>query len=438
MMLSGGVFMLKTIEEIFHKVKNKVASMKEKFDNGIIYEVVPPRSAPNDDKRATEQKIFPQPEKRYCPYCLADVNSNENNCPNCKLPVPEKSYRREADFSRASLSLNFNVDSILYNIKNNIEPPSPVPIKTSQGNQLFIKPIMTDEKFVSYYPSYENRISVYCSLKNFTVIDFETANMYPDSVCQIGIVVVEDNKITEKKSYLIRPPYNDFRNSDIHGITLDMVKDLKTFAELWEEIKPFIEGKLIGAYNARFDIGCLLATLENFKIEMPDFAYFDILQNVKDNFKDDSWHSYKLQTVARKLKIKYKPHDALSDAIAAALVQIECNMTSAFSFMYAKENNHYEVMTELFTVKDLLSFIRKRLKEMCSTVLDDYEKMVAMLDLAERNGADKAKCLKIRGEIFEKCGLNDKALNNYEEAYNLNAKIGVKGKIQKLRKIMSM
>ena len=467
--------MAKTIEEIYREVKEKY-HRENKFDNGIVYEILPPRTMADsaETEKSREQKIAeknlafqerirgisnlpsvsnmnnkPTPilspsssspnllqeklvekEKRYCPYCYFDVDSDEKFCPKCNLPVPEKNYKSSVDFS--GLSLGLNVDNILHNIEGGAEPPEPVEIKTSRGNSLIIKPVMTDEDFVRYYPSYENRISAYCELKKFTVIDFETANMYPDSVCQIGIVVVEGDKITEKKSYLIRPPYNDFRNSDIHGINFDDVKNENTFAELWEEIKPFIENKLVGAYNAQFDIGCLLATLENFKIEMPDFAYFDILQNVKNSFQD--LRSYKLKSVARKLKIKYTPHDALSDALAAVYLQLKCNMTATFSFMYAKNNNHFEVMTGLFTDKDILSFARKELKEITSSNFASYAKVIDMLNLVEERGADKAKILKLRGEIFEKCGMNDDALNSYRNAYELNEKIGVKGKIQKLEK----
>ena len=168
-----------------------------KFDNGIVYEILPPRIVSNRFEG----------EKRKCLYCSADVNSGEKYCPNCDLPVPEKDYLREVNFSGSSLSLN--VASIMRNIESGAEPPAYVTIKTNEGNELLIKPIMTDEDFVRYYPPYENRINVFCLLKKFTVIDFETANMYPDSVCQIGIVVVEDDEVIEKKSFLIRPPYND-------------------------------------------------------------------------------------------------------------------------------------------------------------------------------------------------------------------------------------
>lgn len=422
-----------SIQEIFLAAKNKAESSSKKNDNDIIYEIVPsPLISKSSDEETSEQKNYNRDEKRYCPYCFSDVNSNEKVCSKCGLPVPEKNYRIPETGRGASFIMN--VDDIIYNIENEAEPAEPVEVETSQGNTLIIKPIMTDKAFVRYYPSYENRISLFCSLENFTVIDFETANMYPDSVCQIGIVVVEGNEIVEKKSYLIRPPYNDFRNANIHGITLDDVKFAKTFSELWEEIKPFIEKKLVGAYNAQFDIGCLLATLENFKIEMPDFAYFDILQNVKESFQGMNFSSYKLKSVARRLKIKYTPHEALSDAIAAARVQMECRMATTFSFMYAKDNKHFEVMPTLFPVKDILKFARKALKEMISSEFDDYAKIIEVLKLAELKGAELEKILKLRGETFEKCGMNDEALNSYEEAYKINEKIGVKGKILKLRK----
>lgn len=418
--------MFKTIKEMFREAWEKVKGIK-KNDNGIIYEIVPPCSGNND----SEHEKAEEKEERYCPYCCLIVNAEGKYCPNCGLELPEKNYKQELKSS--GMSFEIDVGNIIANIANDVEPPAPVEIKTHEGNSLIIKPIMTDQKFVRYYPTYENRINLYCNLRRFTVIDFETANMYPDSVCQMGIVVVEDKKIVSEKVYLIRPPYNDFRNATIHGIKLSDVREEKSFFELWGEIKPFIERRLVGAYNANFDIGCLLALLENFKIEMPDFAYFDILQNVREKFKGE-FSNYKLKTVAKSLKIKHEAHNAISDAQAAADIQIKCDMSSTFSMMYSSENKHFEVMTELFTSREIMSYVRKGLKEITSTNFEEYGKIIRMLTVAERNGEEKAKVLKVRGEIFERCGKNQDALSSYEQAYKLNDKIGVKGRIQKLKK----
>ena len=55
-------------------------------------------------------------------------------------------------------------------------------------------------------------------LRDFTAIDFETANRYPTSVCSIGIVVVQDGEITEEFSHLIKPEpyYFNKKFIDIH------------------------------------------------------------------------------------------------------------------------------------------------------------------------------------------------------------------------------
>ena len=198
--------------------------------------------------------------------------------------MSDKIYKNTIASSTGQLTISLG--AILENLESGATTPKPMLIHSALGNDLFIKPILTGEKFVRYYPDNHKIFKQSCSLDNFTVFDVETANMYPDSVCQIGFVQVENAEIVESKSFFIRPPYNDFRNSYLHGISLEDVKNSKTFAELWPDIKPFFKNQLIAAYNSNFDVGCLLATLENFKIPPPNFAYFDILQNARDILAD--------------------------------------------------------------------------------------------------------------------------------------------------------
>ena len=155
--------------------------------------------------------------------------------------------------------------------------------------------------------------------KNFVVIDFETANDYFDSVCQIGFVVVKDNSIVERQSFFICPPYKNFTNTDIHGITFDDVKFSPTFAELWLKIKNYFEGQTISAYNLFFDWSCLAATLDYYNIERPQFTAFDILANARNCL---NLPSHSLVNVAKALNFKHNAHEALSDSEVAAKVQI--------------------------------------------------------------------------------------------------------------------
>ena len=161
--------------------------------------------------------------------------------------------------------------------------------------------------------------------KNFVVIDFETANNFFDSVCQIGLAVVENNSVIYATDFMIRPPYEDFIHTNIHGITFNDVKNSPTFDALWQQIEKFIAGQTIAAYHLPFDLSCLVTTFARYKIPCPKFAAFDILANVREcryyPGKLEELDDYSLVTVAKKLRIKHVAHDALSDAVVAAKVQ---------------------------------------------------------------------------------------------------------------------
>lgn len=54
---------------------------------------------------------------------------------------------------------------------------------------------------------------------DFISIDFETANEYRDSACQLGITTVQNGAIKDVKSWIINPEqsFSTF-NTSIHGI----------------------------------------------------------------------------------------------------------------------------------------------------------------------------------------------------------------------------
>ena len=195
---------------------------------------------------------------------------------------------------------------------------------SAHGSAFEIKPVLTDKRFVSYNTNLRQRHPGFYKVADFTVIDFETANMYPDSVCQMGIAVVKNGKVSENKCFNIRPPYDEFTNTKIHGIALDDVINENTFAELWPEIKPYIENQLIAAYNLSFDIGCLEATLANYNIPVPNYACFDILDSARTAF---SLENHKLKTVA---KFKMQLTAPFTE------IQFSLNMTAKTQWMKQK------------------------------------------------------------------------------------------------------
>jgi DNA polymerase-3 subunit epsilon len=93
----------------------------------------------------------------------------------------------------------------------------------------------------------------------FTAIDFETAHGKRWSICQVGIVRVENGIIMQTINKLICPPdnYYFYKNIEIHGITPAHTCNAPAFPAVWHEIKSLIENQTVVAHNGAFDFSCL-------------------------------------------------------------------------------------------------------------------------------------------------------------------------------------
>jgi DNA polymerase-3 subunit epsilon len=156
---------------------------------------------------------------------------------------------------------------------------------------------------------------------NFLALDFETANYYQDSACALGLVRVEDGKIVDQASYLIRPPYRYFVFTYIHGITWEDVESAPDFGQQWKNIRPFFENiDFAVAHNVSFDKNVLYACCERHGIIKPDV---DFKCTMKLSRKVFGLYPTNLPAVCRNLNIDLCHHDALSDTLACAKIMIE-------------------------------------------------------------------------------------------------------------------
>ena len=157
---------------------------------------------------------------------------------------------------------------------------------------------------------------------DFVAIDFETANEKRYSACSVGITKVVDNKVVDERYWLIKPPEMRFvpQNLWIHGIYPEEVENEKTFDLIWDEIKPYIEGNLVVAHNAAFDISVLRSLLDYYEIEYPSFYYACTVMLSKNHLSNLKNH--KLNTVAEYVGHEFKHHHAGEDATACAKVMI--------------------------------------------------------------------------------------------------------------------
>lgn len=146
---------------------------------------------------------------------------------------------------------------------------------------------------------------------SYTAIDFETAHGKRWSICQVGLVRVEEGIITQKLSILVQPPYNFYWDSfiEIHGITPERTANAPTFNLVWQQIEPFIRNQNVVAHNGfGFDFHCLRQTLEYYDVKVPEFTGHCTYRMFGGN----------LASLCQEYSIPLKHHDALSDAMACA------------------------------------------------------------------------------------------------------------------------
>jgi DNA polymerase-3 subunit epsilon len=146
-------------------------------------------------------------------------------------------------------------------------------------------------------------------MESFTAIDFETAQGYRWSICQVGLIRVENGIITNELNILVQPPNNYYwdRFIDIHGITPVKTANAPTFDKIWHKIEPFINGQTVVAHNGlSFDFPVLTKTLEYYGLQEPIYE------------KHCTYRIYKqgLSALCEKHNIPLNHHDALSDARA--------------------------------------------------------------------------------------------------------------------------
>ncbi|MGB0431803.1 MAG: 3'-5' exonuclease, partial [Bacteroidia bacterium] len=147
--------------------------------------------------------------------------------------------------------------------------------------------------------------------KNFTAIDFETAQGYRWSICQVGLVRIEGSKVVGEVNLLVKPPDNYYwpKFIDIHGIRpLDTVK-APTFDKIWHKLEPYIKDQTVVAHNGlSFDFPVLAKTLEYYGMEAPPYEKCCTYRIFREN----------LASLCSKYAIPLNHHDALSDAKACA------------------------------------------------------------------------------------------------------------------------
>ncbi len=160
---------------------------------------------------------------------------------------------------------------------------------------------------------------------DFVVFDIETTGLNPqqDRITEIGAVKVRNGQVVDRFSAFVNPgvPIPSFIVK-LTGITEDMVKDAPPIEQVLNEFMEFIQGSVLVAHNANFDVGFIKhnAKLMGEKIKNP---YIDTLELCRKMFPELG--KYKLNIVAKHLKIELENHHrAVDDSMATAKIFIHC------------------------------------------------------------------------------------------------------------------
>ena len=153
-------------------------------------------------------------------------------------------------------------------------------------------------------------------MTTFTAIDFETAQGYRWSICQVGLVRVENGVKTKELTLLVQPPDNYYweKFTQIHGISAADTSHAPTFEQVWPTLAPFIENELVVAHNGfGFDFPVLSETLKYYGLSTPEFQKVCTYKIYKSN----------LATLCIQHHFPLNHHDALSDAKACAALYLK-------------------------------------------------------------------------------------------------------------------
>lgn len=182
---------------------------------------------------------------------------------------------------------------------------------------------------------------------SFVVFDLETLgfNAHEGDIIEIGAVKIVEKRIVDRFSYLVNPGKAIPANiSAVTNITDEMLRNEPSIKEVLPKFLEFIEGSILVAHNAEFDVGYLKQQVFQQGFGERSFPYIDTMQMAKDLYPD--LKQFGLGPLNKKLGLSLENHHrAVDDCQATG------NMFLIFLDRYAeKEVKSLEDLNQAFPI----------------------------------------------------------------------------------------
>lgn len=163
----------------------------------------------------------------------------------------------------------------------------------------------------------------------FAVVDVETTGLDPDAdrILQVAAVVVDaSGHVVEEFETVVRPESPDEYEhgaEHIHGISREMVEGGMPLRNALQNLLSVVDGRLLTAHNARFDMSFLRAESRRVGLEWNVSRYVDTLHlSRRTDSSGDRRHN--LEALCEHYGVtRERAHEASSDAKAAASILLK-------------------------------------------------------------------------------------------------------------------
>lgn len=155
------------------------------------------------------------------------------------------------------------------------------------------------------------------TIDKYVVLDVEKANHQHDSICQIGLVVIENHKVVQEYLTYVNPKQGFLSiHTSIHGIVSTDVEHSPTMEELKPELLNIFSNAVVCSYGSsdKFAIGSF--------IDVSMIKWIDIYKMVRNSLPELRESGFSLKKVCSSLGLGTQSdlHNALEDAILAGRV----------------------------------------------------------------------------------------------------------------------